>query len=588
MLKHHMIAGLDLLSDPATSPSGHSQIIQKSAACPWDILRSAYPISLDSGSLEAVSRVSLWVKDCVREHSVCGNQTGARLPTRILEIRTNREVRLHITKNETAPYACLSHCWGKDQSRMIKTTSSSLENHKQNIPWSSLPTTFRDAIHFTHALGIRYLWIDSLCILQGCANDWRREGGRMAEIYANAFITLAATKSSNCDEGMFSQPSNSCPPRSGTFFNGVGQPYKLHCRKAMKVPDKYPLLDRGWAFQERLLSKRIVHFAENELIWECLEASCCECSGPHELSFLHIFPIDKKPSFIMQDSRSTIELQDAWLQLIESYSVKGGPRALTFPIRDVFPAIQGVVKLAPPRLGKYLAGHWSSDFPRSLCWSLRLVPGPKPPDWRAPSWSWACGVPRASYWDVTDETFACARKIKPSCVVVSATTNPVLGGDDPTGQLSSGEIVLRGKCLTGWTQKNTWESTEPPALYLNGDLTRPGNQGMGSESWRQQPRWDYTFQGDQEIKVLVIQMMAGFVLQKHLDMPCQYQVWLILKPVSDSEGAKFERMGLFTSDSFLCPSSLSIRDATEEEWKTVDAVAAKLDATAEEREVTIV
>ncbi len=109
--------------------------------------------------------------------------------------------RLHVSHDQKAQYTALSHCWGA--LKPLTTTGSSLEQRKQGIEWSSLPKTFRDAIHVTHSLGIKYLWIDSLCIVQDDSVDWEVESAKMASIYSQSFITIAATAAVNGSEGCY-------------------------------------------------------------------------------------------------------------------------------------------------------------------------------------------------------------------------------------------------------------------------------------------------------------------------------------------------------------------------------------------------
>lgn len=65
------------------------------------------------------------------------------------------------------------------------------------IPWAELPNTFQDAITVTRMLGLKYIWIDSLCIVQDDAQDWEREAAKMAIIFEAAYVTIAATAASN-------------------------------------------------------------------------------------------------------------------------------------------------------------------------------------------------------------------------------------------------------------------------------------------------------------------------------------------------------------------------------------------------------
>jgi hypothetical protein len=136
-------------------------------------------------------------------------------------------------------------------------------------------------------LGFRYIWIDSLCIIQDDAEDWEVQSALMSEIYQNAVLTLAATSSKGDNEGCCIRSSQRAHALEITLPEDVGT-----CRIAVRKPlnhfdaqttdsliDHFPLLTRGWAFQERLLSPRVLHICESELVWECREASACECGG---------------------------------------------------------------------------------------------------------------------------------------------------------------------------------------------------------------------------------------------------------------------------------------------------------------------
>ncbi|KAF2024130.1 hypothetical protein EK21DRAFT_51272, partial [Setomelanomma holmii] len=115
-------------------------------------------------------------------------------------------LRLVDTENVAKPlwYATLSHCWGPEGlPDQAKTTQEALELHKQEIRTEHLPRTFRDAIHATKGLGLEYLWIDALCIIQGSKADWIQEGIKLASIYANSTITLAAESARDSSEGLF-------------------------------------------------------------------------------------------------------------------------------------------------------------------------------------------------------------------------------------------------------------------------------------------------------------------------------------------------------------------------------------------------
>ncbi|KAK0652382.1 heterokaryon incompatibility protein-domain-containing protein, partial [Cercophora newfieldiana] len=138
---------------------------------------------------------------------------------------------------ELRRYATLSHCWGSLQITRLLTTNQ--EIFKKGIQVDTLQPTFQHAIRVVRLLGLRYIWIDSLCIVQDSVIDWETESARMGKVYRHASINIAAASS-------------------------------LDARGGLSVGHE-PLNLRGWVLQERLLSARTVHFTKSEIVWHCLE-----------------------------------------------------------------------------------------------------------------------------------------------------------------------------------------------------------------------------------------------------------------------------------------------------------------------------
>ena len=97
-------------------------------------------------------------------------------------------------------YVALSHCWGKIP--ILTTTSNNLSVHLDGVPFEALPRNFQDAAVITCTMGMEYLWIDSLCILQDSKEDWERESAMMGQVYQNASFTIEADSSTNAHEGI--------------------------------------------------------------------------------------------------------------------------------------------------------------------------------------------------------------------------------------------------------------------------------------------------------------------------------------------------------------------------------------------------
>jgi hypothetical protein len=198
---------------------------------------------------------------------------------------TKITARLFEPINQRSPYVALSHCWGTHQNCI--TTLDLLNKRKVGIPWAEIPQTFREVMQLALKLGFRYIWIDSLCIIQDDAEDWEVQSALMSEVYQNAVLTLAATSSTGDNEGCCTDNAKGTLGLEITLPEDVGA-----CRIAVRRPlnhfdahttdgllHHFPLLTRGWAYQERLLSPRVLHICESELVWECREASTCECGG---------------------------------------------------------------------------------------------------------------------------------------------------------------------------------------------------------------------------------------------------------------------------------------------------------------------
>ena len=210
-------------------------------------------ISGFTGSKQAIAKARSWLQMCTTEHA-CSKNISSRLPTRVLRIEGPKLISLHISQGEIGSYACLSHCWGDQSLLLLKTTANNLEKFQDRIPWEDLPKTLRNAIYFTYNLGLKYLWIDSLCILQDSVDDWRHEGSAMADIYESALITLVATMAPNATHGCFAASRSKHKSRymkvtANTSL--MGMPFTVHVRDPLPHGDRnkaysLPLLSRGW------------------------------------------------------------------------------------------------------------------------------------------------------------------------------------------------------------------------------------------------------------------------------------------------------------------------------------------------------
>lgn len=242
-------------------------------------------------SSQALNWILERLEECKNSHVSCKKTAQALVPKRLIRL-TNKgsrgiEVKLIESKDQKVAYAALSHCWGTHQTCI--TTKETLADRKADIPWSTIPKTFKDVMILALNLGIRHIWIDSLCIIQDDEEDWEIESSLMAEVYRDAVLTIAATSSAGDEEGCCLKSQRvpdlevTLPDDIGAHRIAVRKPHKhWDTQTAKKMVKHFPLLTRGWAFQERLLSPRVLHLCESELVWECRERSICECGGLSE------------------------------------------------------------------------------------------------------------------------------------------------------------------------------------------------------------------------------------------------------------------------------------------------------------------
>ena len=134
--------------------------------CPREKIKVASHMSGDTGSEEALAKVSLWIDDCLQQHIRCRKNRDVELPTRLLDLEAfenSADVRLVISTERKGRYAALSHRWINGHT--ITTTQATLADRLDRIKWEDVPQTFKDAKKVTRDLKLRSIWIDSLCII---------------------------------------------------------------------------------------------------------------------------------------------------------------------------------------------------------------------------------------------------------------------------------------------------------------------------------------------------------------------------------------------------------------------------------------
>lgn len=474
-----------------------------------------FPLPEQSSSDQSISFIKTWLSFCRKYHDLCNASEGLDkyLPTRLVDIgdlNCQRGPRVIVTATGNigdSQYLCLSHRWIDMGVRLESTNIHELE---QSIPVQGVSQTFRDTFTTTRRLGFRYIWIDSLCIMQDHKTDagwqdWLSESTKMGDYYKHAVLTIAPTPVvDGCDEFFFSRDMQRRSPLAveikrkvptdmswsaciPTQIDVSGLYYCFSSKVWSATVYDAPLNLRGWVYQERLLSPRTAHFA-SEIYWECrlLTASemmpmgfpgwsltdlaqkyfstrASEISKVSEISRVsrvskisRVFRVSRvskiwtdMPRFL---GTGFVDKYGAWKTCVQNFS----QCALTME-RDKLPAVSGIARELQFPDDQYLAGLWRNGLISQLTWqriegSLKVNETLK--KYRAPSWSWASinGEVEFITSDYHIDEKSCYTATVEDCSVNLQT-------NDPFGQVTGGRLRLRTNLLQISSQSILTNST---------------------------------------------------------------------------------------------------------------------------------
>jgi hypothetical protein len=352
-------------------------------------------VSERSGDEQCLNLAKEWFHRCVHSHGVtCAMGEEAELPKRLVYVPSdpNEHLQVRITKGQRGQYAALSYCWG--QGTRFQTTVSTINERMAGFPSTALPLLLRDAVDITRRFGLQYIWIDALCIIQADEVDWSTESAKMASVYGNSAITICADLAGGTNTGIH-QLRN--PSTSHSFgFHGeyrlqvMSQPWAIMCYQ--------PLYSRGWAFQERILARRVLHFLSDQIAWECNTALYREQFRGRQTDFTAHFCKKQVAAWYHQKHcpapsphpyGAMLDLDDRisrWNTVIQEIAV----RQFTVDT-DRLPAISGLAyAIKTPEMGEYMAGVWQGDPFKSMMWWVGNPghQGKAEQRYTAPSWSW--------------------------------------------------------------------------------------------------------------------------------------------------------------------------------------------------------
>ncbi|ETS77359.1 hypothetical protein PFICI_11233 [Pestalotiopsis fici W106-1] len=450
------------------------------------------PAASDFPDSQLATLAESWVRDCLQNHAECTLAKKDFRPKRLVQI-LNKDFGRLVLPRELPPkkkidYVAVSHCWGDP--RLLKKLTVDNEHELQDkIKVADLPATFKEAISACWKLGFRFIWIDSLCIMQGDQADWQEQASEMGSVYGNAVLSLCMAGSANSAEpSLQSRNTDLTLPLCITLTGGNGEKttLRLVCNRSFEDDIKAcPLRKRAWVFQEWYLAKRSLIFGRMQLWWHCCEKLACETfpdgiSGSIAFkSAIGITDAETMKGKVSKTLQSPQFAQKLWWDLIKQYA----KTKLTKEAEDRVIAFSGISKMFGEFHNiesQYTAGMWRCHLPRALLW-YRYCGGEtfRSLDYKAPSWSWMSLDGPITLEDDSDGQSPTTPLIAPHyCCSVDTVYLPLEDKSNATGRLQGGSVRISGHLLE-LTERD--EDTLPNHISL---------KHFGESSGMEEIRWD--------------------------------------------------------------------------------------------------
>jgi hypothetical protein len=454
---------------------------------PWKNMEIAQEYASHFKSEQCFNILRSWIQECDVKHShLFCNGADQPLPSRLTFVgdqQTDLTIKLvEVPELSMGRYIALSHCWGT--SPTLKTTVSNLVSMCENIKVKALPKTFLDAIHCARMLNIQYIWIDSLCIVQGDKSDWERESARMCDYYRNAWLVVVAASAQGDTHGFLGKR----PPifqgiplqsrdGSGTYDTCISEDFPHIQGETFFGTDHQGdfTQSRAWCLQETALARRVVAFHRAEMTWSCCSATMCECGEASVLSNARAPTASFRP--MMDDWLDTkmpkhhyscipgerfsnpsvgwTYYEKPFTRFTSSLSTYEEWRVMLVPIytklmmthrSDRLPALSGLAALVGAEVQcSYLAGIWSHDIQLGLLWEIEKgAELPAHPCPNAPSFSWASLDQPILYRIPGFTVFGPANSLLGDTRVELIDFSIDLVGSNTYGAVSGGYVKLRG------------------------------------------------------------------------------------------------------------------------------------------------
>ncbi|KAE8361379.1 heterokaryon incompatibility protein-domain-containing protein [Aspergillus caelatus] len=476
------------------------------------------------------------------------------------DIECGHNVRLVENLPVCPRYMTLSHCWGQKLDTNAITTRGNLSSRMKGIKLDDLPANFRDAISITRRLGIQYLWIDALCIIQDSQADWAQESMKMGYIYDGSYLTVAASASEDSTGGCYRSTGIRQDKLGGGSLIEIinrltvasGQPSTLifwapNLSEDDPLREPAPLIgcalsQRGWVFQERILSPRTIHFTNSQLVWECRELYEMEDRLPFVTA-------QGTLSLAMNREISPDRIRQIWYDWLIGFGYSS--RKFTM-MEDRLIAIAGIARSLHERTGvPYIAGLWTNNLGFGLGWlekpkhrtQYHSQPSNKFNSRRRPTWTWAS----------TDQEFQYSLRDfeeDRDFHYVDNTMKTLGDVNDPFTIIIGGWLKIRGRVYEGPTSYFTRLCLDTMAQQevLGAALA---HSEVGSSAFNP-PSWVYIQLGQFRNRT-----NSGDIIIE--------ESWLIVRRVEASE-EEYERIGIAYRNQELGPLTRAWQDWLGEDF----------------------
>lgn len=452
-------------------------------------------------------------------------------------------------------YLTLSHAWGNIEMPVL-IGENLRELTETGINEESLPATFREAFEITRKLGYEWIWINSFCIVQDSAEDWGNEAPRMASVYANAVLNIAAVGKDG-HSGCFRRrnPLAVAACRVGHVSLSLD---RSSLRPAMQ---ELQLLNRAWFLQERVMAPRVLYVGESQLFWECVEGSAFEDEPVIRDHLFDHLPEHRQEKKHLEDDlqltswehiEDNVETsRDAWQRLLQVYCNS----ALTFQ-KDRFVALSAIkdVFQESKRL-TYHNGLWAEHLPLALLWFMQR-PVEKASVSTVPSWSWASLSPQRHRCHVLRYEASPSPFLDPStvayllgysaqkgdvCAELKAADQTIVGAERITLKLRGRFRQVRHGIAKDSPNEHVLFAADAN-FSVDEPLGRYYPDSFEPESGNQHETGLWRYDGVKTSWGLVC-----FAIQDEFSSSSPHYYCLVLEPYGNAEG-QYQRVGYFASE----------------------------------------